>query len=59
MYITEYMTDYVKRNNNTLKLLAVKRAVENEMLPEDTTWYTTKWEREKVIEKDRKKLFWD
>ena len=53
------MAEYVKRNNNTLKLLAVKWAVENGMLPEDTTWYTTKWERGKVIEKDRKKLFWD
>ena len=59
MYITEYMTEYVKRRNNTLKLLAVKWAVENGRLPEDTTWYTTKWERGKVIEKDEKKLLWD
>ena len=52
-------TEYVKRHNNTLKVLAVKWAVENGLLPEDTKWYTTKWERGQVIEKDGKKLFWD
>ena len=52
-------TEYVKQCNNTLKVLAVKWAVENGLLPEDTKWYTTNWERGKVIEKDGKKLFWD
>ena len=40
-------------------MLAVKWATENGLLPKDTKWYTTKWERGKVIEKDGKKLFWD
>ena len=52
-------TKYVKPHNNTLKVLAVKWAVENELLPEDTKWYTTNWECRKMIEKDGKKLFWD
>ena len=51
--------EYVKRHNNTLKVLAVKWAVENELLTEDTKWYTTNWGRGKVIEKDRKKIYWD
>ena len=45
-------TKCTKRNNDTLKLLAVKWAVENGLLPEDTKWYTMKWERGKVIVKD-------
>ena len=50
-------TEYFKRRNNTLKLLAVNWAVEIGLLPEDTKWYTTNWERRKLIEKDGKKLF--
>ena len=52
-------TEYVKRHNNTLKVLAVKWATENGLLPKDTKWYTTNWERGKVIGKDGKELFWD
>ena len=50
---------YVKRHDNTLKVLAVKWAIENGLLPEETKWYTVNWEREKVIENDGKKLYWD
>ena len=39
-------------------MLAVKWATENDLLPKDTKWYTTNWERGKVIEKDGKKLIW-
>ena len=52
-------TEYIKRHNNTLKVLAVKQAIENGLLSKDTKWYTTNWERRKVVEKDGKKLFWD
>ena len=52
-------TEYVKRHNNTFKMLAVKWATENGLLPKDTKWYTTNWERGKRIEKDGKKIFWD
>ena len=31
----------------------------NGLLPEDTMWYTTNWERGKVIEIDEKKLLED
>ena len=34
-------------------------ALRNGLFPEDTKWYTTNWERGKVIEKDGKKLFRD
>ena len=52
-------TEYVKRHNNTLKVLAVKWATEDGLLSKDTKWYTTKWKRGKVIEKDGKKLCCD
>ena len=52
-------TEYVKQHNNTLKVLAVKWATENGLLPKDTKWYTTNWERGKVIEKGEKELLWD
>ena len=32
-------TEYAKGHNITLKVLAVKWAVENGLLPEDTKWY--------------------
>ena len=51
-------TEYVQRHNNTLKVLAVKWAVEIGLLPENTKWCTTNWERRKVIEKDGKNFFW-
>ena len=52
-------TQHVKRHNNNVKVLAVKWAVENGLLPEDTKWHTTNWERGKVVKKDGKKLFCD
>ena len=48
--------EYVKRHNNTLKVFPVKWAVENGHFPEVTRWYTTNWERGKVIEENGKKL---
>ena len=37
-------------------MLAVKWAIENELLPEETKWYAVNWKRGKVIENDGKKL---
>ena len=34
-------TEYIKRHNNTLKVLAGKWTVENGLIPEETKWYTT------------------
>ena len=50
---------YVKRHDNALKVLAVKWAIENRLIPEDTKWYNIKWERGQVIESNGKKLLWD
>ena len=52
-------SENVKRHDNTLKVLAVKWAVENGLLPEETKWYAVNWECGKVIENNGKKLYWD
>ena len=52
-------SEFVKRHDDTLKVLAVNWAIENGLLPEETTWYTVNLKREKVIENDEKKLYWD
>ena len=52
-------TEYLKRLDNALKVLAVKWAIKNGMLPEDTKWYTVKWQRGTVLERNGQKLFWD
>ena len=49
--------EYIKRHDNTLKVLAVKWASENGLMPDDVKWYKEKWERGKVQENDRKKLY--
>ena len=51
--------EYVKQHDNALKVLAVKWAMENGLLPEGTKWYEIKWERGKVFENNGKKLLWD
>ena len=52
-------SEYVKRHNNTLKVLAVKWAMEMEIMPEGTKWYAEKWEKGKVLENGGKRLYWD
>ena len=52
-------SEYVRRHDNALKVLAVQWAIDNGLLPEGTKWYTERWERGKVIENNGKKLFWD
>ena len=51
--------EYAKRPSNILKVLAVNWAVGNGMVSKDTKWYSNNCKRGKVIEKDRKKIFWD
>ena len=45
-------TEYRRRHDNTLKVLAVKWASESGLLPEkrNLKWYREKWERGKVLE---------
>ena len=50
---------YLKRHDNALKVLAVQWAIKNGMLPEDTKWYTIKWQQGTVLERNGQKLFWD
>ena len=52
-------SEYVRRHNNALKVLAVKWAMEKGLVPEGTKWYTEKWEKGKVLENGGKKLYWD
>ena len=40
-------------------MLAVKRAIKNGLLPEETKWYAVNWECGKVTENDGKNLYWD
>ena len=52
-------SEYVRRHDNALKVLAVHWAIDNKLLPEGTKWYTEIWEKRKVIENNGKKLYWD
>ena len=52
-------SEYVRRHDKALKVLAVRWAVDNGLLPEGTKWYTEKWEKGKVITNNGKKLYWD
>jgi len=51
--------DYLRRHDNTLRVLAVTWASESGLLPENVKWYREKWERGQVLENNGKKLFWD
>ena len=46
-------SEYVKRQDNALKVLAVHWAIDNELLPEGTRWYTEIWEKRKNDWKQR------
>ena len=50
-------SEYVRRHDSALKVLAVHWAIDDKMLPEGTKWYTEIWE--KVVENNGKKLYWD
>ena len=44
-------SEYVKQHDNALKVLSVKWAIENGLLPAETKWYAEKWESGKIIER--------
>ena len=52
-------SEYVRRHDTALKVLAVYWAIDNKLLPEGTKWYIEIWEKRKVIENNGKKLYWD
>ena len=43
-------SEYVKQHDNALKVLAVKWAIENGLLPAETKRYAEKWKSRKIIE---------
>ena len=52
-------TDYMKRHNNALMVLAVEWAKITKLVPDDTKWYMTSWGMGKVLENKDYKLLWD
>ena len=49
-------TEFFRRNDNALKIMAVERRKRVGLLPEKTRWYNETWEKGHVIEKDEKKI---
>ena len=52
-------TEYVRRHDNALKILAVEWGKKEGLISENVIWYKEKWEKGQVIEKDGKKILWD
>ena len=52
-------TKYLARHNNALMVLAVSWAVERELLPANTAWYTVRWDTGHVLKGNGFKLCWD
>ena len=52
-------TEYVRRHDNALKILAVEWGKKEGLISEKVLWYKEKWEKGQVIEKDGKKILWD
>lgn len=51
--------EYLRRHNNALMVLAVRWAVERGLLPDNTVWYTVRWEKGQVLKGNGFKLCWD
>ena len=52
-------TEYVRRRNNALNVLAVRWAINNGVLPLDTKWWNENWTKGGVIQRNGYKLLWD
>ena len=53
------LSEYVRRRDNALKIMAVKWEKKEGLLSEKTRCYNAKWEKRHAIEKDGKKMLWD
>ena len=51
--------EYLQRHNNTLMVLAIEWAKQEELIDQQTVWYKKKWEQGKVLENKKAKLIWD
>ena len=52
-------TEYVRRHNNALKVMAVWWAINNGVLPPDTKWWNENWTKGRVIQRNGYKFLWD
>ena len=52
-------TEYVRRHNNALKMLAVRWAINNGVLPPNTKWWNENWTKGRMIQRNGYKLLWD
>ena len=52
-------TEYVRRRNNALNVLAAQWAINNGVLPLDTKWWNENWTKGGVIQRNGYKLLWD
>ena len=50
-------TEYVRRHNNALKIMAAEREKKEGFLPQKTRWYNEKWEKGQIMEKDGNQIF--
>ena len=52
-------TEYVRRHDNALKILAVEWGKKEGLLVEKTVWYKERWGKGHVMENKGKKILWD
>ena len=52
-------TEYLKRHNNALMILAVEWAKQHQLVSDETIWYKEKWTKGHMIENQQAKLIWD
>ena len=52
-------TEYVRRCNNALKVMAVRWPINNGILPPDTKWWNENWTKGRVIQRNGYKPLWD
>ena len=52
-------TEYVRRHNNALKVMAVRWAINNGILPPDTKSWNENWTKGRVTKRNGYKILWD
>ena len=52
-------SEYTRRHNRALMILAVQWAIEHQLIDNQTKWYRERWERGHVLESKDAKLVWD
>ena len=52
-------SEYTRRHNRALMILAVQWAIEHQLIDNQTKWYRERWGRGHVLESKGAKLAWD